>query len=60
MTQPRHAQGRICPNCDGFPRVAIATGTRRPDGSRTTAPVTCPACQGSGTVRRAALTAVQS
>ncbi|MXM68351.1 hypothetical protein GR925_34265 [Streptomyces sp. HUCO-GS316] len=39
---------RICPDCDGFPVVAITTGTRNQDGTRTTLPVVCPACHGTG------------
>ncbi|MFI2352133.1 hypothetical protein ACH492_35110 [Streptomyces sp. NPDC019443] len=40
---------RICPDCDGFPVVAVTTGTRNQDGTRTTLPVLCPACHGTGT-----------
>ncbi|ROR42543.1 hypothetical protein [Kitasatospora cineracea] len=50
MPQHSHAPARLCGNCSGFASVAIATGLRRPDGSRDTAPVTCPTCQGTGTV----------
>ncbi|WP_406732187.1 hypothetical protein [Streptomyces sp. NBC_01794] len=39
---------RICPACDGFPTVAVTTGTRNQDGTRTTLPVVCPACHGTG------------
>ncbi|WP_327324186.1 hypothetical protein OG735_17895 [Streptomyces sp. NBC_01210] len=39
---------RICPDCDGFPVVAITTGTRHADGSRHVIPVVCPACHGTG------------
>ncbi|GAA2246332.1 hypothetical protein GCM10010430_30450 [Kitasatospora cystarginea] len=58
MPQHNHAPGRICPNCDGFARAAIDTGTRHPDGTRTTVHAWCPACHGTGTVpaRTAALT----
>ncbi|MEU6853543.1 hypothetical protein ABZ901_26915 [Actinacidiphila alni] len=49
MPQHTHAPARICGTCDGFPRVAITTGTRNPDGTRTTLTVTCPACRGTGT-----------
>ncbi|MFJ8541226.1 hypothetical protein ACIRFH_04255 [Streptomyces sp. NPDC093586] len=38
---------RICRDCDGFPTVAITTGTRNGDGTR----ATCPTCQGTGTTR---------
>lgn len=54
---PQHAQDTpVCRDCDGFPVVAITTGTRNADGSRTTLTVTCRACHGSGhTARSAAL-----
>ncbi|ARX83581.1 hypothetical protein SMD44_03003 [Streptomyces alboflavus] len=42
------AQARLCPNCDGFPIVAITTGTRRRDGTRTLLHVTCRVCRGTG------------
>ncbi|MEU4494634.1 hypothetical protein AB0F96_14565 [Streptomyces sp. NPDC023998] len=47
---PRAA--RICPDCDGFPVVAVTTGTRNLDGTRTTVPVVCPACHGTGQAPR--------
>jgi hypothetical protein len=34
---------------DGFPTVAITTGTRDSDGTRHTITVACPACHGAGT-----------
>ncbi|MFF3989365.1 hypothetical protein ACFY0B_32870 [Streptomyces sp. NPDC001797] len=40
---------RVCRDCDGFARAAITTGTRNPDGTRTTLTVDCPACHGTGT-----------
>ncbi|MGY4984047.1 hypothetical protein ACWCYL_44245 [Streptomyces sp. 900105755] len=40
---------RVCSDCDGFARAAITTGTRNPDGTRTTLRVDCPACHGTGT-----------
>ncbi|MFG2955595.1 hypothetical protein ACGF5O_17950 [Streptomyces sp. NPDC048291] len=40
---------RPCRDCDGFATAAIATGTRNPDGTRTTLRVDCPACHGTGT-----------
>lgn len=43
---------RICPDCDGFPVVAVTTGTRNQDGTRTTLPIVCPACHGTGTAPR--------
>ncbi|GGS84386.1 hypothetical protein [Streptomyces griseoviridis] len=46
---PQHAPAaRICRDCDGFPTVAITTGTRNGDGTRATLRVTCPACKGTG------------
>lgn len=38
----------ICGHCDGFPTVAITTGTRTPDGHRHTVNADCPACHGTG------------
>ncbi|GAB3952870.1 hypothetical protein [Streptomyces sparsus] len=49
MTQPT-ARRRHCPHCDGFPTVHITTGTRHLNHTRETIPVTCPTCQGTGTV----------
>ena len=49
MPQHSHAPGHVCGHCDGFPTVAITTGGRNPDGTRTTINATCPACQGTGT-----------
>lgn len=52
---PQHAPStRVCRDCDGFPMVAITTGTRHPDGTRATLRVTCPACKGTGTTAPAA------
>ncbi|MEU4964756.1 hypothetical protein [Streptomyces smyrnaeus] len=48
MTQPTPARVRRCRDCDGFPVVAIDTGTRYPDGTRGTTAVTCRACEGAG------------
>jgi DnaJ-class molecular chaperone len=46
---PQHARTkRVCRDCDGFPVVAITTGTRHHDGTRATLRVTCPTCQGTG------------
>lgn len=50
---PQHALIMFCHKCDGFPVVAVTTGTRHRDGTRATTRVTCPACQGTG---RTALT----
>ncbi|WP_329119687.1 hypothetical protein [Streptomyces sp. NBC_01465] len=61
MPQHSHASNLpICTDCDGFPVVAIATGTLNPDGSRVTIPVTCFACKGTGRVRPALVTAGRS
>jgi DnaJ-class molecular chaperone len=48
MPQHTHAPGHICAHCDGFPVVAITTGTRRLDGTLSTITVNCPACNGTG------------
>ncbi|MET9587679.1 hypothetical protein ABZY10_32225 [Streptomyces sp. NPDC006539] len=54
MTQHSPAPTRICPDCDGFPAVAIDTGTLLEDGTRATLLVTCPRCRGTGSTRTAA------
>ncbi len=52
---PQHAPtARICRDCDGFPTVAITTGTRHADGTRATLRITCPTCKGTGTTTPAA------
>ena len=40
---------RICPNCDGFPSVAITLGGRDRAGQLRTITAHCPACHGTGT-----------
>ncbi|MGW3156388.1 hypothetical protein [Streptomyces sp. NPDC001089] len=46
---PQHVPNTpVCRDCDGFPVVAITTGTRNLDGSRTTLRITCRACKGTG------------
>ncbi|MFF0833780.1 hypothetical protein ACFYWF_12510 [Streptomyces sp. NPDC003344] len=46
---PQHAPGtRVCHDCDGHATAHITTGTRRPDGTRHTLTVVCPACKGTG------------
>lgn len=46
---PQHTAPRpICGHCDGFPTVAITTGTRTPSGERRTITADCPACHGTG------------
>lgn len=54
MAQHSPAPTRICPACDGFPAVAIDTGTLLEDGTRATLLVTCRSCQGTGSTRTAA------
>ncbi|MGW4923708.1 hypothetical protein [Streptomyces parvulus] len=53
---PQHAPtARICHDCDGFPTVAIATGTRHADGTRATLRIACPTCKGTGHAAPAAV-----
>ncbi|NJQ14380.1 hypothetical protein [Streptomyces bohaiensis] len=40
---------RVCHDCDGHATAHITTGTRAPDGTRTTLPVHCGTCHGTGT-----------
>ncbi|MDX2731501.1 hypothetical protein [Streptomyces sp. PA03-2a] len=54
MAQHSPARTRICPDCDGFPAVAIDTGTLLEDGTRATLLVTCRRCRGTGSTRTAA------
>ncbi|MEU1624117.1 hypothetical protein ABZ746_01955 [Streptomyces sp. NPDC020096] len=54
MPEITPAPVRRCPDCDGFPIVAVDTGIRRADGTRTTVKVTCPVCHGTGTAPRRA------
>lgn len=48
MTHSAPAQQPLCRDCDGFPVVAIDTGSLNPDGTRNTLHITCRACQGTG------------
>lgn len=48
MTHRPGLAARVCPDCDGFPVVAITTGTLHADGSRHVIPAICPACHGTG------------
>ncbi|OEJ25819.1 hypothetical protein AR457_16515 [Streptomyces agglomeratus] len=48
MTRPTPVPTRVCPDCDGFPLVAITTGTRLADGTRATLHVACRRCHGTG------------
>ncbi|MYV43674.1 hypothetical protein GT030_33645 [Streptomyces sp. SID1328] len=46
---PQHTPApRLCRDCDGYATAHITTGTRRPDGTRHTLTVVCPACKGTG------------
>ncbi|MFJ7969187.1 hypothetical protein [Streptomyces sp. NPDC096324] len=46
---PQHVRTMpVCRDCDGFAGVAITTGARDRDGSRTTLRVTCQVCHGTG------------
>ncbi|MFE9937973.1 hypothetical protein [Streptomyces hirsutus] len=51
----RTRTARVCRDCDGFPVVAITTGTRHTDGTRAALRIVCPACQGTGRALSAAL-----
>ncbi|MET8540293.1 hypothetical protein ABZW03_06515 [Kitasatospora sp. NPDC004799] len=62
MPQHHHAPARItrvCPDCNGFARAAVATGTRLPDGTRTTLHTSCRTCEGTVTVTRHTAAAAQ-
>ncbi|MGW2512384.1 hypothetical protein ACWC0A_23955 [Streptomyces scopuliridis] len=48
MPQHTPVRTRICPDCDGFPLVAITTGQRTPDGRRETLTAACRFCNGTG------------
>jgi len=48
MPQHTPALGHICGHCDGFATAAVTTGSRNPDGTRTTITAACPACKGTG------------
>ena len=60
MPQHTRTPGRICPACDGFAQVVIATSTRHRDGSRHTIPVNCPTCRGLGIIVRPLATAART
>ncbi|MFM9368395.1 hypothetical protein [Streptomyces sp. Da 82-17] len=53
MAQHRPARVRICRDCDGFATAVITTGTRNPDGTRTTLTAHCPTCKGHGRTTKA-------
>jgi DnaJ-class molecular chaperone len=52
MADTASASLPICPDCDGFPVVHIATGVLHADGTRATLAVTCRTCHGTGHVSR--------
>ncbi|MGW2558151.1 hypothetical protein ACWCXB_02680 [Streptomyces sp. NPDC001514] len=58
MAQHSRAQTRICPDCDGFPIVAIDTGALLADGTRATLDAICRRCHGTGRVHVLAPAAV--
>jgi DnaJ-class molecular chaperone len=52
MTHHTPPSPRICPACDGFASAAVTLGGRDARGHLRTITAHCPACQGTGTVRR--------
>ena len=54
MTQHSPAPTRICPNCDGFPAVAIDTGTLPRTAPAPPSWSPAAACRGTGSTRTAA------
>ncbi|MEV6109887.1 hypothetical protein AB0M28_35055 [Streptomyces sp. NPDC051940] len=54
MPDPAAPPTLVCGHCDGFPVVAIDSGTRNPDGTRRILKVACPNCEGAGTTARRA------
>ncbi|MER6393534.1 MULTISPECIES: hypothetical protein [unclassified Streptomyces] len=48
MAQPDRTPPRVCPNCDGFPAVAVTLGGRDRTGALRTITAHCPACHGTG------------
>ncbi|WP_322870872.1 hypothetical protein [Streptomyces goshikiensis] len=57
MAQPNQTPPKVCPNCDGFPAVAITLGGRDRTGALRTITAHCPACHGTG-IRRSQTTTV--
>ncbi|WP_250304170.1 hypothetical protein [Streptomyces sp. A 4/2] len=53
MAQHSPAPPRLCPDCNGFPVVAIGTGTLLDNGTRGTLLVACHLCRGTGSTRTA-------
>ncbi|MEV5851830.1 hypothetical protein [Streptomyces anulatus] len=58
MAQHSPAPPRFCPDCNGFPVVAIDTGTLLDNGTRATLLVACHLCRGTGSPRTATPAAV--
>ncbi|MFI8532815.1 hypothetical protein ACIGMX_21565 [Streptomyces aquilus] len=55
MTAPTSAPQsltRVCPDCDGFASVKVTLGGRDCNNHLRTVTAHCPACHGTGTVRR--------
>ncbi|MFI0241262.1 hypothetical protein [Streptomyces sp. NPDC016845] len=50
MTDRIDSSARVCPNCDGFPTVAVTLGGRTRAGHLRTITVHCPQCHGIGTL----------
>ncbi|MFI6962188.1 hypothetical protein [Streptomyces sp. NPDC050255] len=53
MAQHSPAPPRLCPDCNGFPVVAIDTGTLLDNGTRAILLVACHLCRGTGSNRTA-------
>ncbi|RPK78800.1 MULTISPECIES: hypothetical protein [Streptomyces] len=53
MAQHSPAPPRLCPDCNGFPVVAIDTGTLLDTGTRAILLVACRLCRGTGSPRTA-------
>ncbi|MFD9615959.1 hypothetical protein ACFWB2_01555 [Streptomyces virginiae] len=57
MAQPTVPHAQVCPNCDGFPAVAITLGGRDRTGALRTITAHCLACHGTGATTRRTATA---
>ncbi|MEU9088643.1 hypothetical protein [Streptomyces sp. NPDC048428] len=53
MAQHSPAPPRLCPDCNGFPVVAIDTGTLLDNGTRAILLVACHLCRVTGSTRTA-------
>ncbi|MFC9477880.1 hypothetical protein [Streptomyces griseus] len=53
MAQHSPAPPHLCPDCNGFPVVAIDTGTLLDNGTRAILLVACRLCRGTGSPRTA-------